>query len=651
MGNYNDFLYKIIDILKYYQVSTVFDISYPDFNKIHAEEEFDTLRKSISLMRNGIQEKEVYLIRDSFVFFKGILNYADWIASNCNQLHRKKDYSYFIKPSLHQFFKNNYGIVNIKGFQQKAKNCDTDIIIEIPTGQGKTEASLFWAEKFNKKTIYLLPTMVTCNKMYRRFSEIYSQESIGISHGSAYSTIFSLFNENDSDIEEDSNQLIREKILYSKTFLLPLTIATVDQLLFSFMNWKHWAISNINAFNSNIIIDEIHCYDLFTIGLIFASIDHLKRNNANFCIMSATLPLVIRKRLLLLLDSNTTIIKEKSYNKIVKNIIKVKKEEITTSIESILKYYDLKKKVLVVCNTIYSARNLYKDILKVRPDINRNHILLFHSQFIGRDKEKKEKKLELVGKRTIDVKDETHLLTSDIKKIQSGMLGYICIATQIVEVSLDIDFDILITENAPIDAIIQRQGRVNRRKLIEFGDVFIYKESDKSKKIYNASILEKTFVLLKKYSSKTEGKLSFIDFNHIMDLIYTENFMNEKDNLLSFEKGKDLFRYLWYNNLNILYSLSASEKELEKLSTREITYFSMEIVPQTHLTELYEIIDNKKYHLLSSISVKVPAYLIFGKNNKLVTTIANKHHSIPILKCKYSEETGVEFEDDDSNFC
>ena len=87
----------------------------------------------------------------------------------------------------------------------------------------------------------------------------------------------------------------------------------------------------------------------------------------------------------------------------------------------------------------------------------------YHSRFIERDRREKEDKI--------------------IKHAELSR-GFIAVTTQVVEVSLDIDYDALYTELAPIDALVQRMGRVNRRGKRGVVDVFIYEPSEESFKIY-----------------------------------------------------------------------------------------------------------------------------------------------------------------------
>jgi CRISPR-associated endonuclease/helicase Cas3 len=586
---------------------------------------FSDLRESISVMRMGIGETDYQLARDAFVLIKGILHYCDWLASKANDQQHSLSVSYSIKKQVDSQMSIKYGGNWKKKFQAKAQETEKDLFIEIPTGQGKTEAALLWAERFNKKVIYLLPTMVTSNKMYRRLIEFYGKETVGLAHSTA-SYVFHKQQNDESDIEEISDQDIREKLLYSRTFLYPATVSTVDQLLFSFFNWKHWTLTNLNAYNACIILDEIHAYEAFTFGLIVAMIKNVKRNNANVCLMSATLPEVLKRKLYEVLGNNTPIVKDTTFDTMQRTKIHIQDGYISSAIEAIKTEYQNGQKVLVICNTITKAREIYAEVKGfTKPDER----LLFHSQFIGRDKEKKERILE---------------------SLESKANPYVCVATQIVEVSLDIDFDVMFTENAPIDALVQRMGRVNRRNKKEIAPVFIYKESEKSRKyVYDPLILDATKRSLLEYSEMFEGNLNESHYGKIVNKVYNQDYIESNGWQKSFSKGEGFFDGLW-KDMNIIYSLSAEERELQGATTREINYLTIEVVLQQYLEDLQQLIINKQYDLLPEISVRVPAYFVIGKNNKLVERSEFGKRGIPIIKCDYSPECGVEFKDDEMNF-
>src|SRR3990172_1767032 len=90
----------------------------------------------------------------------------------------------------------------------------------------------------------------------------------------------------------DSTETIKDKrnFLFDKSFIRPATVATVDQLLTAGFNTGRWTLLETNAANAVIVIDEIHAYDAWTLGLIVETLKHYSKLGARFMLMSATLP-------------------------------------------------------------------------------------------------------------------------------------------------------------------------------------------------------------------------------------------------------------------------------------------------------------------------------------------------------------------------
>ena len=245
--------------------------------------------------------------------------------------------------------------------------------------------------------------------------------------------------------EEDNSENVRN-VLFDKSFIKPVTVATVDQLLASGFNNGKWALIEANAANSVIIIDEIHSYDPWTLGLIIESIKHFTKFGTRFMLMSATLPEYLINLFSKILP-NVIIIRDETLLNSSRNRYQIFDKTIDEAIPEIEKSVNRGKKTLVVVNNVAKCQELYKILKHLNP-------MCYHSKFILKDRTEKEKEI-----------DNQRLL----------------IATQVVEVSLDIDFDVMFTECAPPDAIVQRAGRVNRRREKSDSCISIYRASDISK--------------------------------------------------------------------------------------------------------------------------------------------------------------------------
>lgn len=153
------------------------------------------------------------------------------------------------------------------------------------------------------------------------------------------------------------------------------------------------------------------------------------------------------------------------------------------------------KKVLVVCNTVKSAQKAFQQLQNSVPQ---EEAVLLHGSFTGVDRAEKEKDL-----------------------MQKGIK--LLVGTQAIEVSLDIDYDIIFTEPAPIDALIQRFGRVNRKREKGICDCVVFKEGNEDDKhIYNPSTIKKTILALQELVDTNKGIIDEAILQHSIDEVYNE---------------------------------------------------------------------------------------------------------------------------------
>jgi CRISPR-associated endonuclease/helicase Cas3 len=347
--------------------------------------------------------------------------------------------------------------------------------------------------------------------------------------------------------------------------------------------------------------------------------------------MSASLPNILKEQLTKVLP-DYELINDDKFNNEQRHIISVLDDQIECYSSNIINEYKLCRKVLVVCNTIKKARDLYGFISK---KVNKGDVMLYHSQFILCDKIEKETFLE---------------------NIQNKEGGFIAICTQIVEVSLDIDFDVLYTENAPIDAIIQRLGRVNRKGKINnrisdinYGEVFITKESENSRKyVYKDSvkILDETYNQLRQISEKKKGNLNEADLKRIVEIAYTKENLGQRY-FETLDEGRTLIHKLWNDFLCKIYTLSVDEAKLNKISSRSNDYITVECVLLCHyqIINFDEAYNNNQFDLIKEYEIKVPLHIV----KKFAIRKINDS-DIYILDIQYSKNEGLSLKPDDQNF-
>lgn len=339
------------------------------------------------------------------------------------------------------------------------------ILMEAPCGEGKTLASLLYSEKLFKhnlinKVIFALPTQITSNNMFIEFNEEYDipKNWIGIYHSEVLN--FLINNKDDENYNPYFEKY--ENLIYSK----PFNISTIDHLLLSLVNGYNYAPRAFgNICNSLVIIDELHYYDSHTLSLIEVLCEILRLLKIPHIIMSATIPSYIKNKF-----NNEDYLKIQSsgcdLNSIEKNPFnfsyhdKLIYEDDNLSLD-FLKIIDenIDKNLGIIVNTVRLSQRLFEDIKKRYPN---KQILLYNSQFMKKDRPIKEKLLKYFSNIIYDKSNEEE--AKELIKFKfNPNEKFIFIGTQVAEISLNMSFDILVSELAPLDALIQRGGRLHRK--------------------------------------------------------------------------------------------------------------------------------------------------------------------------------------------
>ena len=346
--------------------------------------------------------------------------------------------------------------------------------LEAPCGEGKTLAALLWAKKLFEhdiinKVIFTLPTQTTTNNMVREFEEEYHIPSswIGVYHSEVMSFLLGK-SETESNSAEDFpiNTIKYWNTFYSK----PFNISTVDHLLLSLVNgYKYAPRAFGNIQNSLVIIDELHYYDRHTVGMIECLCKVLRHLQIPHILMSATIPEAIKKKFsndYFCLQSKGTDDhgKEKTPFRFQYHQGRIITDDTVSSefLNLVTTHHDLN--VGIIVNTVGKSKKLY---LKLKEKFPESQILLYNAEFIRKDRPVKEKILRIFGKCAKGGSFEK-VNSEEIELCKKN--GYdpkmkiIFIGTQVAEISLNLSFDVMISELAPIDALIQRAGRLHRRE-------------------------------------------------------------------------------------------------------------------------------------------------------------------------------------------
>lgn len=405
------------------------------------------------------------------------------------------------------------------------------IIVEAGMGSGKTEVSLTGAEQLAARTkrngvYFALPTQATSNAMFDRFKKwltvLTSDEQLKVPvelmHGNAKLNSTRENLPQATSASGSSAVDLNEWFSKKKAVLVPFGVGTIDQLLLMGLKQKHLFFRHLGFSNKVVIIDEIHAYDSFIYSYLEKALEWLGADHVPVIALSATLPAEKRQGLM------DAYLKGK-YGPYAKP--KTDRDWINTVAYPLLTYLDGKKVVQVdnfdqstiqqkdINITIINKddKELADEILSkiknggiagvivntVKRSQKMAHlledkvgVLVLHSSFLSTDKMKIEDKLEkMIGKNG-----------KRPKKL-------VVVGTQVLEQSLDIDFDVLFTDIAPVDLLLQRIGRLHRHEIprpLNLSQPHVYimgiknkHEFDKSNEfIYQKYILTKTAYFLPK---------------------------------------------------------------------------------------------------------------------------------------------------------
>ena len=489
-----------------------------------------------------------------FMFLAGLTSVADWIASNetffplydqkpnieqqledsrkhASEALWRLDWSRWQPLGIPGEFNKLFpDIKEIRPLQKEiialaARICHDPglVIIEAPTGEGKTEAAIYIVDAWNtcigqKGCYFALPTQATSNQMFGRFGEYlgrrYPEKVINylLLHGhAALSSEFQELRQNDDHLFEPgmiydncrSYDKVPPNIVASEWFthrkrglLAPFGLGTIDQGLLAVLQTRHVFVRLFGLAGKTIIIDEVHAYDAYMTTLLERLLEWLAALGSSVILLSATLPKSRRDGLMEAYHQGLNIKIERGLsNSEYPRISWLTANEsgtqhIETSLQSTRKINlkwvdgnipeepDISEKIFplgtklqkalseggcaaVICNTVDHAQKMYqalKHYFSGTADDGLPELDLLHSRFLWGDRSEHEKRsLVRYGKPDSKVKFDDGTEKEALRPNRA-----VLVATQIIEQSLDLDFDLMVTEMAPVDLLLQRGGRLQR---------------------------------------------------------------------------------------------------------------------------------------------------------------------------------------------
>lgn len=542
------------------------------------------VRKEIKNERRIKENDHDYLL---YIKLKGLLNRLDYSASAHVEVEIPHDQDFLEK--VKNFLKSKSGkLRDLQDFSLMKK--DKNLVLIASTGMGKTEAALLWLN--HSKGFFTLPLRVSLNALFKRIYEEIGYKKTGLLHSTSYDYLVNV---------DDEDPMFR--YVLSRQFSFPLIFSTIDQL-FTFP-FKHKGYERIYSTLSvsKVVIDEIQAYSPKIIAAILRGIEMINKIGGKFMIMTATLPNIVKE----FLEENDIPFELKEFpSNRVRHRIYLSGNTIEDDLNLILKIAE-NHKVLIITNTVRRAVELYEKLKEKNIRVN-----LLHSLFISKDRAIKE------------------------KLIQNENKPGIWISTQIVEASLDIDFDYLFTELSTLDSLFQRMGRCYRKReyIGKKPNVYVYfKNVSGIGSIYDSEIFSKSVEFLLPFSGK---------------------FINEKDKMRSVEKLydktilKDTNYYKEFKR-SMSFLRNVFDYELKKEDVQKVLrdMNSIRVIPIEIFRKNKFLFDNyknasdfrEKYEFLRKIrelTLDIPIYKV------RTDLIPSEIKGIYIINQAYSHEKGLE---------
>ncbi|HEX7022745.1 MAG TPA: CRISPR-associated helicase Cas3', partial [Trueperaceae bacterium] len=365
------------------------------------------------------------------------------------------------------------------------------VVLEYPMGGGKTEAALYLANALHAQAghqgMYVaLPTMATSNQIFRRVQEHLARcfpghtINLQLLHGRAdLNPNFARLIERGQalpdapvvgdGLDAEANIVAAEWFTQKKQALLaPFGVGTVDQALLAALDTRHYFVRLFGLAGKVVILDEVHAYDVYMQTLLNHLLTWLAACGSSVVLLSATLPRQTRTGLMgafargLGVKVNQATMSSPPYPRIswltTDGVCAVSIKATETHNNVCLQRFDASDDqwmaalcdrlhaggcAAVLCNTVTRAQQTYRSLQRYFTD---DELMIFHARYPFDDRMKIEMAVtERFGR---DGHARPHRM--------------VCVATQVIEQSLDIDFDLMVSELAPVDLILQRSGRIWR---------------------------------------------------------------------------------------------------------------------------------------------------------------------------------------------
>ena len=554
------------------------------------------------------------------------------------------------------------------------QNDATRVILNAGCGEGKTAAALLFAQKFLKENridriIFTLPTKFTANNLNKDLTDKYAipEDIVGITHGDASEFLRQRMQETENQQggqegqetdEDEIHNLIMAQVFENSIYAKPITISTVDHLIMSLYHGYRFADRAFsNVASSLVVFDEVHYYEKHTMGAIAETMRRLTELQVPHLVMTATIPQVVHAELDKLVTNQPyrfqrapAIIQGTSNPKTPFEIERLSHTLIDEDDKSVsdelieLVAQNIDRRQIIFVNQVARAKQIYQTLAD--SGITEN-LICYHSGFISKHRNEKEKIIRALFKKPEDrtESDISALECRDFNNIEPCIL----VSTQVSELSLDISADVMYSEIAPIDSIVQRGGRLHRKGESPIENGYIHRmyiappyENEKACLPYELDILQRSWeVFTERYTFQNACDWVNIVYPESISLMHPELSEAIDTDLVFGKKPQDNY--------------GEDTEEAGRVVIRKKNYQTYDVVPYEFVGTVEQDYRNYKTHNLSISErvyhiARVKEKILSREATQKLTNRRGKTREIKIrfkaIKSRYTFKVGLELDED-----
>jgi CRISPR-associated endonuclease/helicase Cas3 len=472
-------------------------------------------------LRYAVEHCRVQLRNPDWSAWRGVLMAADHFASALQHDTIRQLAGIFDKPNL-AFFQNRAGDALYPLSQTSADDERPHTLVVAPTGAGKTD---YLFRRCLGRVFYTLPFQASINAMFERVRKADTGGHVRLRH--AMSKL----------VEGRTGRDLAEKLLQDKVGA-SVKILTPHQLAAVAFGLPGYEAVLLDVRGCDVILDEIHTYSDKAQAMVLAIVDVLVQAGCRLHVGTATMPTALYDEVRRRLGGPTAVYEVRLADEVLDEfnrheVHKIARdpehpEYLAATVDELLcKAFAASEKVLIICNTVVGAQAEFERLQLAFPSVK---AMLLHSRFRRLDRASLEEQLT--------------------KEFDGKPGPCFVVSTQVVEVSLDISFDRMITEAAPLDALVQRFGRVNRRRSLEtigrLKPVHVIEPAPKTLP-YNREVVLRSYAQLSDAALLPER-----DLQRCLDAVYPDLTLANIDTHLIWDNGELIEGALTHRSRSVL---------------------------------------------------------------------------------------------------